>query len=111
MTIFKNKFSLYFNSAYKILSKLCALDPREAMVCDLFHAWVTSSIHFLILFSTYHLYDVSRVEDVFTLGAGVPRMAISKGSTRNGIGMKVSSNSLTRSFILAFWVSMRPKES
>ena len=102
MTIFKKKFSSSFNSTCKSSSKLCALVPREAMVYDLFHDSVTSSILFLILFSTYPLQDASRVEDAFTLGAGVPDMAITKGSTSNGIGMKVSSNSLTQSFSLAF---------
>ena len=81
------------------------------MVCDVFHALVTSSIIFLILFSTYPLQDASKVEDDFKLGVGVPGMAIAKGSTSNGIGKKASSNSLTRSFSLALWVSMRSMES
>jgi hypothetical protein len=111
MTVFEKKFSSSFNVAYKNLSKLCALVPREVMVCDIFHASVTSSTLFLILFSTYPLQDVSRVEDTFTLGAGVPGMAIAKGSTSNGIGMKASSNSLIQSFSLQFSVSMPPIES
>jgi hypothetical protein len=111
MTIFKKKFSSSFNSACKSSSNLCVVVPREAMVCDIFHTWVTNSILFLILFFTYPLEDASRVEDAFTLVAGVTGMAIAKGSTSNGIGMKASSSSLTRSFSLAFWVSMRPMES
>jgi hypothetical protein len=111
MTVFKKKFSSAFNSACKSSSKLCALVPREAMVCDLFQASVTSSFLFVILFSTYPLQDASRVEGAFTLVAGVPSMAIAKGSTSNGIGKKASSNSLTRSFSLALWVSMCSMES
>ena len=111
MTIFEKKFSSFFNAAYKNSSKLCALVPREVMVCDIFHASVTSAILFLILFSAYPLQDANRVEDAFTLGAGVPGMAIAKGSTSNGIGMKASSNSLIWSFSLAFSVSMPPMES
>jgi hypothetical protein len=111
MTGFKNKFSSSFNLACKSSSKLCALVPREVMVCYLFHALVTNSILFLIFFSTYPLQDVRRVEDAFTLGVGVPGMAIPKGSTSNGIGMKASSNSLIQSFSLAFSVSMPPMES
>jgi hypothetical protein len=108
---FLKKNSSYFNSACKSSSKLCSLVPREVMVCYIFHASVTSSTLFLILFSTYALQDAIRVEDAFTLGAWVPSMAIAKGSTRNGIGMKVSSNSLIHSFSLKFSVSMPPMES
>jgi hypothetical protein len=69
MTVFKKKFSSSFNSACKSSSKLCALVPREAIVCYIFQASVTSSILFVILFSTYPLQDASRVEGAFTLGA------------------------------------------
>jgi hypothetical protein len=111
MTVFKNKFYSYFNSACKSSSKLCALVPREVMVYYIFHGSVTSYTLFLILFSTYALQDVIRVEDAFTLGACVPGMAIAKGSIRNSIGMKVSSNLLIQSFSLAFSVSMPLMES
>jgi hypothetical protein len=81
------------------------------MVCDVSHASVTSSILFLILFSTYPLHDARRLEDPFNLAAGVAGMAIAKGLASNGIGIKASSNSLTRSFSLAFSASMLPMES
>jgi hypothetical protein len=81
------------------------------MVCDIFHASVTSSILFLILFSTYPLQNASRVEDAFTLAVGVPGMAIAKGLTSSCTGMKASSNYLTWSFSLAFSVSIPPMES
>ena len=81
------------------------------MVCDIFQASVTSSILFLILFPTYSLQDANRVEDAFTLVAGVLGMAIAKGLTSNGIGMKMSSNSLTQFISLAFSVYMLPMES
>jgi hypothetical protein len=111
MAAFKKKFSSYFNSACKISRKLCSLVPREVMICYIFHALVTSSTLFFILFSTYALQDAIKVEDAFIFGAWVLGMAIAKGSTRNGIGMKVSSNSLIRSFSLEFSVSMPPMES
>jgi hypothetical protein len=72
------------------------------MVCDVFHASVTSSILFLIIFYTYPLQDVRRLEDHFKLVAGVAGMVIAKGLANNGIGIKASSNSLTQSFSLAF---------
>jgi hypothetical protein len=81
------------------------------MVCVVFHTSVTSSIIFLILLSTYPLQDVIRVEDYFMLVAGVKGMAIAKGLTSNGIGIKASSNSLIQSFSLAFSTSMPPMES
>jgi hypothetical protein len=81
------------------------------MVCDVSHASVINSIIFLILFSTYPLHDVRRVEDHFNLVAGVAGMVIAKGLASNGIGIKTSSNSLTRSFSLAFSASMPPMES
>jgi hypothetical protein len=78
-TVFKNKFSSSFNLACKISSKVCALVPREVMVSYIFHSSVTSSTLFLVLFSTYALQDVIRVEDAFTLGALMLGMAIGKG--------------------------------
>jgi hypothetical protein len=81
------------------------------MICDVSHALVTNSIIFLLLFSTYPLQDVRRLEDPLKLDTGVVGMAIAKGLASNGIGIKASSNSLTRSFSLAFLASMPPMES
>jgi hypothetical protein len=51
------------------------------------------------------------MDDAFTLGAEVLGMEIAKGSTNNGIGMKVSSNSLIWFFNMEVSVSMPPMES
>jgi hypothetical protein len=81
------------------------------MVCDFFHASVTSYVLLLILLSTYPLQDARRMNDAFKLAAGVAGMAIAKGLIGNGIGIRASSNSLTRFFSLAFSASMPPMES
>ena len=81
------------------------------MVCDVLHALAAKSILFLILLSTYPLQDARRLEDAFKLAGGVADMAIAKGLTSNGVGIKASSNYLTQSSSLAFSASMPQMES
>jgi hypothetical protein len=114
MIVSKHNFSSFFKSVCRSSSKLCALLPRESIFCDVSQALVINSILFLIFFSTYPLHDATKLEETFSIVAGVqgvPCVAISKGLPRNGIGIKASSNSLICSFSLAFSASMSPMES